>query len=323
MSNGICGHDANPPTVRPLEDPAVARISEGLDILVEEMHPLGNVVQAFRELLLERERFKAGLPDFGALPIRAPDPRRFESGVPLSSVEELLGVIDDALWIAGAERLMPIMAASFSGIKEECGIIGNALPRGLIEPRALLKASFTGSEDGVLSAASRLGVKPQTLIFTLGQIAKPMIERISVHLISLVEGLAWGKGYCPICGTMPELAFVQGEGGQRWLRCASCSYEWQFTVLTCPFCENKTHEDFEIYYVAGREYEALSVCGKCARYVPTLDMRKRPRAIAREIAAMALMHLDVIAQEKGFLPAAVCAWNVLRDRDVFSVPVRV
>ena len=94
-------------------------------------------------------------------------------------------------------------------------------------------------------------------------------------------------------------------------------------LLICPFCEGENQEDFEIYFVADREYEVVDVCHKCRRYVPTVDLRKRPKPIAREIAGMALMHLDVIAQERGFLPVAVCAWNIVRNRDVISVPVRL
>lgn len=322
MSNSNCELPAAPKTGLP-KDGGAARITEGLDLLVEEMHPLGNVVQAFRELLVEKARFKAELQDFAPIPIRAPDPLRFERGVPLSSIENLLDIIDDTLWSAGAERLMPVMEKSFPKIKEECEIIGNELFHGRLDPRAVLKASLAGSDGENLEVASRLMISPQTLAFALGQIAKPLVEKISCNLSPLVENLSWSKGYCPICGTMPELAFLQGEGGQRWLRCASCSYEWRFTLLVCPFCESENHEDFEIYFVAGREYENVDVCHKCKRYVPTINLRKWPRPIAREVAAMALMHLDVIAQEKGFLPAALCAWNIVRDRDVFSTPVHI
>jgi FdhE protein len=322
MSNSTCEQTV-PPGTKPSKDSAAARITEGLDLLVEEMHPLGNVVQAFRGLLVERAKFKAELKDSVAVPIEPPNPARFERGVPLSSIEDLLDFIDDTLWIAGAERLMPIMAASFPRIKEECEIIFSELLNGRIDPRVSLQASLTSIGSGSGARGSRLSISPQVLAFALGQIAKPLVEKISGNLSRLVEDLSWSKGYCPICGTMPELAFLQGEGGQRWLRCGSCSHEWRFSLLVCPFCESENHEDFEIFYVADRDYEMVDVCHKCKRYVPTIDLRKRPGPISREVATMALMPLDVIAQEKGFLPAADSAWNIVRDRDVFSTPVRI
>lgn len=322
MSNSVCGHSPAPVNMPPRANEAT-RIAEGLDLLAEDMRPLGNVVQAFRRLLVERARFKADLQDFDAMPMWMPDSSRFESGVPLSTVEDLLNCIDDSLWVEGAKRLMPIITHSFPKISVDCRIIRDGLFHGILDPRVVLKASLMGSDVQGAATEPWYGASPQALSFTLGQIAKPLIEKISCNLGPLVNGLSWIKGYCPICGTMPELAFLQGEGGQRWLRCASCSHEWRFTLLTCPFCESENQEDFEIYYVAGREYETVDVCHKCKRYVLTIDLRKLTKPIAREIAAMALMHLDVIAQEKGFLPAALCAWNIVRERDVCSTPVHL
>lgn len=322
MSDGVCEHTAPAGSGLPM-DSAAAGIIEGFDLLVEEMHPLVKVIQVFRDLLVERARIKAELEGFQPVSIERPDPERFERGVPLSSIENLIDGIDDPFWTGSAKRLIPIMVSSFPKVSGDLEIIGSLLAQGRLNPREVLKSSISGDEGKNVEVASRLQVDPQTLAFALGQIAKPLIERISSNLAGLVENLSWRKGYCPICGTMPELAFLQGEGGQRWLRCASCAHEWRFVRLVCPFCENDCQEDFQFYSVAGRDYESVDVCGKCGRYVPTIDLRNRPKAVAKEIAVMAMMHLDVIAQEKGFLPVAACAWNIVRDRDVFSMPIRV
>jgi FdhE protein len=300
------------------EESAESRIAKGLDRLIEGLHPLKNVVQAFRGLLLERARLKTQLPDLPVVPGTALDPARFEQGLPLTSIEALVDAMDDGLWTYAAGRLLPVMEGSFPKIREDLRIIRIGLVHGRFNPGDVLKASLAGCEGETMEAASMLEISPPTLVFALGQIAKPIIEKHSENLGPLVEDFSWKKGYCPICGTMPELAFLQGEGGQRWLRCASCAHEWRFQRLICPFCESDRQEDFEVYFVADQEYESLSLCNKCRRYVPTIDMRDRPEPIPREVAAMALMHLDIIAQGKGFLPAAVCAWNVVTDRDIFS-----
>ncbi len=155
-------------------------------------------------------------------------------------------------------------------------------------------------------------VTPRALSFALGQVARPLVERLSEGMSPLIESLNWVKGYCPICGTMPEFAFLRGDGGQRWLRCASCGHEWRFTRLICPFCESDNQEDFEIYFVEDRAHEKIEVCLGCKRYVLTVDSRDRSGTeIAHEVAAVGLMHLDVIAQRKGFHPVAVCLWNTV------------
>jgi FdhE protein len=304
-----------------MEENAESRIAKGLDQLIDELYPLVNVVEAFRELLLERARFKEQLPDSPVVSSPEPDPGRFEQGLPLTSIEALVEAMDDGLWTNAAGRLLPVMEGSFPKIRKDLGIIRNGFVHGRFNPGDVLKASLEGYEGETAEVASGLEANPRILVFTLGQIAKPVIEKHSENLGPLVKGLFWKKGYCPICGTMPELAFLQGEGGHRWLRCASCAHEWRFQRLECPFCESDRQGDFEVYFVADREYESLSLCKKCRRYVPTIDLRKRPKPIPREIAAMALIHLDIIAQGKGFLPVAVCAWNIVRDRDIFSTPV--
>jgi FdhE protein len=294
---------------------------KSLDHLIKEAHPLGSVIQVFRKLLVERARFKDELRNYAFAPIETTDSSRFERGVPLAVIEDLIDAIDEELWVTGTGRLAPVMAESFPRISKEIEAIAKDLLSGGMDPRRVLKASLAGRSDENATEASRLKVTPQSLSFALGQVAKPLIEILSETLRPLTEGLSWGKGYCPICGTMPGMAFLQGEGGQRWLRCASCAHEWRFVRLVCPFCESGNYEDLEIYYVAGREYESVHVCHKCKRYVLTIDSRNLPEPIAMEVAPLALMHLDVIAQEKGLLPVAVSEWNIVRDREIFSSPV--
>lgn len=322
MSNSNFERTAAPLGKTPGGD-AAAGIAEGLDLLVDERHPYGNVVRAFRELLVERAQFKSELKGCDVISLKAPDPFRFERGVPLSSVENILDMIDDRLWIAGARRLIPVMAKSFPKIREDCEIIGNMLFRSYLDPRAVMKAFLAGGEGEDWLLEYFAGIDPRTLSFALCQIAKPLIENISRNLSPLVNDLFWGKGYCPICGSMPELAFMQDDGEKRWLRCAACSHEWRFTLVMCPSCENENQEDFEIYYMAEREYESVDVCHKCRRYLPTIDMRKRPKPIAREVAALALIHLDAIARQNGFFPADGCGWNIVNERDIFSTPVHI
>ncbi len=314
MSNSICERAAARKSELP-PGSAAAKIIEGLDLLAEERHPFVGAVEAFRELLVERVRFREDLDDFDVgFSIQSPDPLRFQCGVPLSTIDNLLDIVDDARWITGAERLTPVMARSFPSIKDACEVIGNGLCQKRVDPRAVLAASPAAGEREALAVASRLGVKYEVLAFMLGQIAKPLLEKLSCNLSPLVERLHWDKGYCPICGTMPELALLK-ENGARWLGCPSCSHEWKFALEKCPYCGSEDREDLEVYFLAGREHECVDVCHKCKRYVLTVDMRKLRKPMAREVAAMAVTHLDALARDKGFLPASVDLWNVVGRRE--------
>jgi len=51
-------------------------------------------------------------------------------------------------------------------------------------------------------------------------------------------------------------------------------------------------------------------CPKCNKYIVGLDLRRKNN-ISTELAALSMVHLDAIAQQKGYLPIAECAWNII------------
>ena len=64
----------------------------------------------------------------------------------------------------------------------------------------------------------------------------------------------------------------------------------------------KDPDDFEIIFVEGREHERIEACHQCKKYIPGIDLRNLANEVVLEVAGFGLMHLDAIAQEKGFLP---------------------
>jgi hypothetical protein len=51
----------------------------------------------------------------------------------------------------------------------------------------------------------------------------------------------------------------------------------------------------------------------------SIDLRKCSDEVVLDVAALGMVYLDVLAQGRGFLPVAVCAWNVVTPRDISSV----
>ena len=52
-----------------------------------------------------------------------------------------------------------------------------------------------------------------------------------------------------------------------------------------------------------------------------IDLRGQFDESVLEVAAIGMVHLDVLAQAKGLLPVAVCVWNTVSSADISSVPV--
>jgi FdhE protein len=84
----------------------------------------------------------------------------------------------------------------------------------------------------------------------------------------------------------------------------------------CPFCENDDHEKMEFYFLECRESERAELCYKCKRYVVNIDMRRCTDEVVIEVAPIGMLYLDILAQGKGFLPVALCAWNMVAKGDI-------
>jgi FdhE protein len=312
----------NQATSEPSAETEGARISRALELLREEIHPLENVLQAFEPALIEKARFRTGLPTLADEHIPTPDPARFENGVPLASAEMLIDFPQE-LWEQAFVRLIPALEQGFPSLKQDLHTIGLALANGELDPQYYLRAAAEGRGEAAQEVAAKTGVNPRSLGFVLGQVMKPLVEKRAEALQSRITGLRWQKGYCPICGSMPELAYLKGDEGQRWLRCSFCGSDWRYVRLACPFCENEEQGSLIIYYIAGREQERVEACEKCGRYVVSIDLRGRFDDAVLEVAAIGMVHLDVLSQQKGLLPAAVCAWNIVTGEDIVSSSVEI
>ncbi len=159
-----------------------------------------------------------------------------------------------------------------------------------------------GAENGdyVSTLSKKLGITEDLLFFLAGNSMKPIWQAYADELKGNVDQEAWWKGYCPICGSPPFIAELREEG-ERFLVCSSCSYEWRFKRLKCPFCENEDPQEFRYFY-AEREGKAnrVDVCEKCKRYIKTIDIRDLPSDFISSAEDAGTLYLDVLAQEEGY-----------------------
>ena len=156
-----------------------------------------------------------------------------------------------------------------------------------------------------------LKVSPSNATFLLSLVARVLLERRAREATAALGEFAWEKGYCPICGEFPSIALIEEEGGKRFLHCSSCGQDWRFTRVVCPYCEKEAQREMDYFYVENKTQESAFVCDKCNKYLITLYRAGRLHARDMDISAISLVHLDMIMQEKGYEPMAVCTWNSL------------
>jgi FdhE protein len=114
-----------------------------------------------------------------------------------------------------------------------------------------------------------------------------------------IEEKEWDKGYCPLCGSQPDMARFNKKG-KRQLHCELCGQEWTFARIGCSFCNNREQEDLGYLEAEGEEGLRIYYCKSCSRYIKTIDSRAFEEIAPLELESLATLHLDVIAQKNGF-----------------------
>jgi len=206
-----------------------------------------------------------------------------------------------------AEWLIPAMKKGFPSITDQLECFQKALRECETATEGMIPIMPLGTDHEIEALAERLSVDPGILKFVMLQLVKPFAAKRAESLKPALESLSWQKGYCPVCGSWPELGFLEGKEGRRWLKCAFCGHEWVFMRTRCPFCETDDFEKMELYFSEERPHERAELCYKCMRYLVSLDLRNLATEVVRDVAALGLVYLDILAQEKGFSPASVSA----------------
>jgi FdhE protein len=182
-------------------------------------------------------------------------------------------------------------------------VLEEAVRRGRLDLWAL-SHKLIGGAGSTLGAALDAQELPAALTMTLLRLALlPFLEQVAVQLAPLRAGQAWQQGYCPSCGAWPILAEQRGLDQFRYLRCGLCADSWEVDRIWCVFCHNRDHLQLGYVQVEGEEQkQRAATCDVCHGYLKlrsTLTPLSVPELLVEEVA---LVHLDLIALEKGYAP---------------------
>ena len=163
--------------------------------------------------------------------------------------------------------------------------------------REVIKAWHEGKPVPASEAGSGVG---QALLNAIIQVTlHPFIALQAEALMPLVSQELWRRGYCPICGGMPDFAFLEREVGARWLLCSLCDSTWLFQRLRCPYCNNE--EQTSLSYLTDEEGAyRLYLCEKCRGYLKSVDLRKKEGEVSLLWERIHTLKLDWQAQQEGF-----------------------
>jgi len=258
----------------------------------------GEIIKAFAPIITMQRQLieKSSLKQLDCSLI---DKEKLKAGVPVSRQIDLLLAEDSVKEITLS--LATAVKEGMPKLTESIDKISDLIQEGKVNPAAYLKESADVESKSVESNAA----------FLMSLVRRVVLEKRAKEITATLGAFDWEKGYCPICGEFPSIALIEEDGGKRFLHCSSCGHDWRFTRVSCPYCEKETRQGMEYFYVENKTQEAAFVCDKCKKYLITLYRAGKLFARDMDISAISLIHMDLLMQNKGYDPMAICVWNVL------------
>lgn len=169
-----------------------------------------------------------------------------------------------------------------------------------IDTAALFTAFMNGDESAFDKAEENYEIDKSILGFLVYNSIKPSLVVFSVRISQYLEKeTVWEKGYCPVCGSAPELSVFE-ENGKRSLVCSFCNHKWLSKRIYCPFCENTDHETLKYYNVGDEEEYRIDACEKCKKYIKTIDTKKTSRTIYLPLENQTTPYVEIKFNKLGY-----------------------
>jgi FdhE protein len=144
------------------------------------------------------------------------------------------------------------------------------------------------------------GINMASLLFLARSCIRPSLEWSAEDLVRRFPiPESWSKGYCPICGSLPSLLFLSGDG-ERKAYCSWCGTVWGLHRLQCPYCENRYHESLGYLFVEAEPHYRAHYCRLCKHYFKQIDTRELLNFPNLPLEEWTTLHLDLLAQRAGW-----------------------
>lgn len=174
------------------------------------------------------------------------------------------------------------------------------LPGEAIEPLCRLleddQLDFMQLPIGGIPELASLSYSPQELAGILFLLARPYF--LALKETFQFDGSQWQDGRCPLCSAQPALTSVI-EGPKRTLHCSFCGTSGPYRFIGCPSCG--TVDAAKLNTILSEDEPGFRVvtCDECHSYVKVMESSVL-QDMTIDLADMASLPLDIVAQEKGY-----------------------
>jgi FdhE protein len=195
--------------------------------------------------------------------------------------------------------------------------VQTALDEGLLDTEALFQEAFVGHRDHVGHIAGDADLDPEPLSSLAWLAVAPMLTSYARQLQPYLDrGLsAWDRGYCPVCGAWPGFIELRGVQHTRWLRCLSCGTAWPAPPV-CTYC--LADAPLSLGLENDPRY-AIEACDRCQGYLKTIRAFEPSPTELLPLDDLASVHLDTLAQQKGYARPTAPGFPIELSDDVFPI----
>jgi len=266
-----------------------------IDRLIRQRPVYKDILESYRELV---DLMKDVEPESQDTKIegRLEDMKRKE-GFSVFSREDLPVDLETS-----SEVLTKFLSHLSNSQREDKDDLKKVLQKSKAEPEWSIKLfkAILSQDDKIQSKTEKdINLDPKVLLFLAKTALRPSISAIHDAVSPGIDKKGWNYGYCPLCGSQPNIAYFNKQG-KRHLHCELCKEEWPYPRLKCPFCENKDHETLGYFQADGEEGFRVDFCKKCQRYLKTIDKTVFEDATPMELENLTTIHLDILANEHNF-----------------------
>jgi len=200
------------------------------------------------------------------------------------------------------KHLCTILIEAGNELSESVKKIISLLENKTLNLQTLFSEFLNENEDYFNGIENKSQIDKAILGFLAYNSLKPSLSIFSEKIShNLDKGKEWDKGYCPVCGSMPELSTFE-ENGKRFLVCGFCSHKWASKRIYCPFCENTDHETLQYFEIEGEEEYRVDVCNKCKKYIKTVSIKNTSRTVYLPLENQSTPYIDLKFEEMGYRP---------------------
>lgn len=240
---------------------------------------------------------------------------KMESGIPLlqgldleldaAAVRDLMIRLARAIEAVGSKnglhaRRLPWTRSSTSA-NDSARRLWLALERTRLDIATLLPEIASGKDESLVAQANTLRLDAELTKALAQNALKPALRAWCTQLAPLVEGALWSKGFCYVCGAAALLGELQGNDQEKHLRCGSCGADWKFSRFQCMYCGNEDHDtQQQLFEETRREQQRVEACDVCKGYLKVIAAFAPTPSEMLPLEDFATLHLDYIAQERGY-----------------------